>query len=45
LPWQRSLAFSLGKLASQNKAPTPKQAAQGLKIIVEAERLGFKNEG
>jgi AIPR protein len=44
-PWQRGLAFSLGRLASQKKAPSPKQAAQGLKIIAEAQRLGFKNEG
>jgi hypothetical protein len=44
-PWQRSLAFSLGKLASQSKAPSPKQAAHGLKIIEEAQRLGFKSEG
>jgi hypothetical protein len=43
-PWQRSLAFSLGRLASQQKAPSPKQAAQGVKIIAEAQRLGFKNE-
>ena len=45
LPWQRSLAFSLGKLASREKPPTPKQAVQGVKIFDEAQRLGFKNEG
>jgi hypothetical protein len=44
-PWQRSLAFSLGKLASRQKPPSPKQAAQGVKIFDEAQRLGFKNEG
>ena len=43
-PWQRSLAFSLGRLASQQKAPSPKQAAQGVKILAESQRLGFKNE-
>ena len=43
-PWQRSLAFSLGKLASRQKPPTPKQAAQGVKIFDEAQRLGFRNE-
>lgn len=35
--WQRGLAFSLGRLASQQKTPSPKQAAQGLKIIAEAQ--------
>jgi hypothetical protein len=44
-PWQRSLAFSLGKLASQGKSPSAKQAAHGLKIMEEAQRLGFKSEG
>ena len=43
-PWQRRIAFSLGKLASQEKDPSPKQAAQGVKIIEEAQRLGFKSE-
>ena len=43
-PWQRSLAFSLGRLASQQRTPSAKQAAQGIKIIEEAQRLGFKNE-
>jgi hypothetical protein len=43
-PWQRSLAFSLGKLASRQKPPSPKQAAQGVKIFDEAQRLGFRNE-
>jgi hypothetical protein len=44
-PWQRSLAFSLGRLASAHKPPSPKQAAQGVKLFDEAQRLGFKNEG
>lgn len=42
LPWQRSIAFSLGKLATQGKAPSRKQAVQGRKLHDEAIRLGFK---
>ena len=41
-PWQRSLAFSLGRLAANNKSPSRKQANQGLKILQESERLGFQ---
>lgn len=41
-PWQRGLAYSLGRLAAQNKAPSTKQVQQGLKILAEARRLGFK---
>ncbi len=40
-PWQRSLAFSLGKLASQGRAPSAKQAIQGVKILEAAQLLGF----
>lgn len=40
--WQRSLAFSLGRLAKQHRAPSLKQAQQGEKILAEVERLGFK---
>jgi hypothetical protein len=42
--WQRSLAFSLGKLASQQKAPSRKQAIQGRRLHEEACRLGFVQE-
>jgi len=42
MPWQRSLCFSLGKLASNNERPSLKQARQGLMILEEAKRLGFK---
>jgi len=42
MPWQRSLAFSLGKLASNDRNPSVKQARQGLIILEEAKRLGFK---
>ena len=41
-PWQRSLAVSLGTLASRKKNPSRKQALHGLKILEEAERLGFR---
>jgi hypothetical protein len=44
LPWQRGLSFSLGRLAKGGKEPTVKQATQGLKILKEAERLGFRAE-
>jgi hypothetical protein len=42
-PWQRSLAFSLGRLARQQREPTRKQAVQGRRILDEAERLGFSS--
>lgn len=41
-PWQRSLAYSLGRLAAQNKAPSTKQSYQGQKILDEVRRLGFR---
>jgi hypothetical protein len=41
-PWQRSLSFSLGKLAQANRTASVKQAIQGKKILDEALRLGFK---
>ncbi len=40
-PWQRSLAFSLGRLASGGRAPSPKQAAQAIKIMETARELGY----
>jgi hypothetical protein len=40
-PWQRSLSFSLGRLAASGKAASRKQAVQGRKIHDEATRLGF----
>lgn len=39
--WQRSLAFSLGRIVSKNQKPSWKQAKQGIKILEEARRLGF----
>ena len=40
-PWERSLAFSLGKLAKAERAPTRKQADHGARILEEARGLGF----
>ncbi|NQD88849.1 AIPR family protein [Paenarthrobacter sp. CM16] len=39
--WQRGIAFSIGRVLSSGKEPSVKQAIQGHKILIEAERLGF----
>ncbi|MCC7411788.1 MAG: AIPR family protein [Gammaproteobacteria bacterium] len=44
LPWQRSLAYSLGGRRGRGSAPTAKQAIQGRKLLLEAVRLGFGHE-
>lgn len=41
-PWERSLAFTLGRNAGQGKAPSPKQALHGERILAEANSLGFR---
>tara|TARA_B100000315_G_scaffold65392_1_gene59358 strand:+ start:1901 stop:3940 length:2040 start_codon:yes stop_codon:yes gene_type:complete len=41
-PWQRGLAFSIGRLCSQSNPVSPRQAVQGMKLLEEAIRLGFK---
>ncbi|MGY1719058.1 AIPR family protein [Blastococcus sp. SYSU DS0552] len=41
-PWQRGLAFSLGQRASRGVDPSAKQAVQGLALMTEALRLGFR---
>lgn len=41
--WQRKIAYSLGKLG-RGSQPSPKQAIQGRKLILEAVRLGFGHE-
>ena len=41
-PWQRGLAFSIGRLLGRGKELSRKQATQGVKILDEAVRLGFK---
>lgn len=40
--WQRGIAFSMGKLLSQGKEPSRKQAIQGEAIVKEALKIGFK---
>lgn len=40
--WERSLAFSLGRNASQAKLPSRKQANHGARILDQAEKLGFR---
>lgn len=40
--WQRGLAASLGKLRNMGRKPSIKQAKQGLIMLEEAERLGFR---
>ena len=40
-PWQRSLSFSLGRLASNDRKPSVKQARQGEILREKALELGF----
>ncbi len=41
-PWQRSLAYNIGKrYVGKDRDPSKKQAIQALKIMKEAKRLGF----
>lgn len=40
-PWQRSLAFSLGRVVKDGRTPSRKQANEGALILEEAKRLGF----
>lgn len=44
LPWQRSLAYSLGRLQSRGLSPSPRQAIQGRQLMLNAFRLGFGHE-
>lgn len=39
--WERSLAYSLGKLAARGTSPSDKQVVQGARIITRAKELGF----
>jgi AIPR protein len=43
-PLQRGIAYSLGKLKARAREPSAKQAGQGLLLLQEAERLGFRVE-
>src|SRR5690606_2703744 len=40
--WQRSIAFSIGKIVARGGAVSPKQAKQGVRILEEVEALGFR---
>lgn len=40
--WQRSIAFSIGKVVNSGRKPSHKQAVQGKKILEVASSLGFK---
>lgn len=42
LPWERSLAFSLGGCAVARRKPSAKQALHGERIMKQAVELGFK---
>lgn len=44
LPWQRSLAFSIGKLRAAGRVPSTKQAKQGGILLMEALRVGFRHD-
>lgn len=41
-PWQRSLAFSIGKLINRSGSVSIKQAKHGVAILQEVHRLGFR---
>ena len=43
-PWQRSLAFSIGRLVSTSGNVSIKQAKHGAVILEEVQRLGFKEQ-
>lgn len=40
--WQRGIAFSIGRALASGKTPTAKQVVQAVKILDEADRLGFE---
>lgn len=42
--WQRSLAFSIGRLVARGREPSPKQAIQGMRLLGEAKEAGFDPE-
>jgi hypothetical protein len=41
-PWQRGLAYSLGRIAARGGEPSAKQVKQGVVLIEEAMALGFR---
>lgn len=40
--WQRSIAFSIGRVLSSGKQPTEKQVVQAVKILDASAQLGFR---
>jgi len=42
--WERSLAYAIGDYIRKNRKISPKQAKQGLRILSEATKKGFKIE-
>ena len=42
--WQVKIAYSIGNFIEKGRSISIKQANQGIKIIKEAERQGFKND-
>jgi hypothetical protein len=42
--WQRSLAYSLGKLAARGASASQKQATQGKRLLLEAVEAGFAHD-
>lgn len=42
--WERSLAYSLGRLAARGAAPSDKQVVQGARIMARARELGFSEQ-
>lgn len=43
MPWQRSIAFSLGRLREAGKPPSAKQAVQGRKLLLDAVGAGYSH--
>jgi len=41
LPWQRAIAFSIGRRIGSGAKPSPKQAKQGRILLLESHRFGF----
>jgi len=44
-PWQRQIAFTIGQYLSKGWSISGKQAAQALRLMEEARRLGFRTAG
>jgi hypothetical protein len=43
MPWQRGIAFSLGRLRDAGKPPSMKQAIQGRKLLLDALAAGYSH--